>query len=897
MSDISEHQMSEFLAAMQKSAGSLGKIADKFGGGSSGRAKAVDQVSKDLSTARKDDTKSLKEHWQTVKDATHSADAFTKTITRAAEGFAGGWIFKELVHYGSENVKVYQELTNSGQNFGGSMLKMSQQAAAAGMPLEMFARIIKQNNVVVGQMGTDAFFRLNKSIRQNIESAGMYGMTMEDLGNFTAEYMDIQRLAGKNIKAMASPGTERDIADFAANITAVSDVLGANRDQVMKMTMDQMKEGTVAATLQMNSLNGLDAYNKGIMTAVASLNAQSGNGEIGKALAQTFGSSMGAVGSELGKTLIGAGQTGLVGVLDEANQRIKSGENAQTVAMDAANKFKAALSDPETLESLKNLAAGNNASAESILAMGAQLKTYTQADIDAQKKQIQRASLFTAFFASFQSIFDGIKGAFLDGFLKPFVDASGQLDAKKVKSFWDTIQNIEGPAKSLGLAMGTMVKSVFTPANIEMMLGVIKGMIRAAETTAGVIATITNGLGKTLSFVDQMFTTLFGKKTGGIATAIAAFTAFFAGKKLLDMVAGGLMRAIFGGVKDVVTVKGRIVNVEGAGGGRGGGGGGPANDNKKGPSEREIRAAERRRANALKRGARRGLVGEELEAYATKHERGLLARGRGLVGRQLTRVPGAARVAGLGGRLGGAAETALSHPLGRLATGDISGAMTGAAERYGSNLGRLAPALGFAGKAIGVGGVVLDGAIAAKGAWDAIQKINALVKAGKITPEQGQAEIKKVKSSKAGQALGSMGGSAVGAAIGTALIPIPVVGTLVGSAVGGFVGGKAGEMLGGALGNAIAGPDPKSLPKTAAPKGQAPAAKAAGVEVIDDNVRADLTTAAMMGTANKSMLDELKKINDKLALHTAVLASTQKQQLDAQARSNNNLKNYTAAGT
>ena len=274
MSDITEHQMSEFLQAMQKSAGSLGKIADKFGGGSSGKAKAVDQVSKDLKTARKDDTKSIKEHWQTVKDATHSADAFNKTITRAAESFAGGWIFAELVKYGSENVKVYQDLSNYGQNFGGSMLRMSQQAAAAGLPLETFAKVIRNNSVVVAQMGTQAFFGLNKEIRKNIQSAGMYGMTMDQLGDFTAQYIETQRLAGKNIKAMSGPQTAREIQDFASNLTAMTDLMGTNRDEVMKSTMQQMQTGTVEATMRMNNINGMDSYNKAIMGAVADLNAQ-----------------------------------------------------------------------------------------------------------------------------------------------------------------------------------------------------------------------------------------------------------------------------------------------------------------------------------------------------------------------------------------------------------------------------------------------------------------------------------------------------------------------------------------------------------------------------------------------------------------------------------------------
>ena len=574
-------------------------------------------------------------------------------------------------------------------------------------------------------------------------------------------------------------------------------------------------------------------------------------------------------------------------MLDEANQQIKQGADKNAVAMDVTNKFAQQLANPETLESLRNLAAAGNTGAETVLQWSSTLKPYTMAEVEASKKAVQRQSVFTAFFASFESVFEGIKGAFLDSFLRPFLAANNQLDPDKVKHFWDTVKSLEVPASRLGAAMGNMVQHVFTPANIALMLNFVEGTAKILMAASSVVTWIVSVFGKTLQFVNNTFSKI-NKTVGGVATGLTAFAAFIAGRKLLGM----LTRAVFGGVRDVITVKGKIINIEGAGG-KGGGGSGPANDNKE-QSPRAKAAADKRRANALKRGARRGLVGEELESYATKHSQGMFARARGFTGRQMMRLPGASRVAGLGGRVGGMAESALSHPLGRLAMGDVSGAATGAAERYGSSLGKLAPALGFAGKAIGVGGVAIGLGIAAKGAWDAIQDINARVKANKLSPQEGQAAIKKIMSSKAGQALGSVGGAAVGAALGTALIPIPIVGTLIGSAVGGYVGGKAGEMLGGALGNAIAGPDPKH-PKTAAPKGQAPAGKAKGPEVINDQRMIDANTGAMLG--NKAMIDELKKINDKLALHTAVLASTQQQQLDAQGRANNNMKNYAAAGT
>ena len=909
MSDITEQQMNDLIRALEKSSGSLGKLADNFGKGSKGKSDAVDTVSKDLSNSQKTmfdklkgNTSELASHFS---GAGNSSREFASSLSSATKMFAGGFILKKIFDYGTENVEMYRQLSNQGQSFGGSMIEMSRQAAAAGLPMEDFAKIIKHNSVVVKQMGTEAFFKLNKSIRQSIEANGMYGMSMEQLGEFTSDYLEIQRISGKNLKNMNGPAAQKDIKDFALAVTEVSDALGASREAVMKATSDALHDSVVSAQMRLNTMAGMDGYNKAMMKATASLAAQPGEAGkmLSKGLADAFGTTGGAIFTDLGKTMIEAGQSQLVGVMDDANRRIQAGEDASMVTMDTISKLHDQLTNPQTLESLKLLASQGNAAAKQLLAMAADLKTYTKADLEAAKKARESMGLFTSFFTSFESVFSGLKGALIDGFLAPLMGVGKELDPTKVKAFWDSIRSLEPQFKAFGESIGKFVISFFTKENMDRLAAGVKDFVNFVGTVvkigAGIISffvPLAAGLGKIVGWTHDFLSTvigwvpILGKFKNGIAAVIIGLGLLVTFLKLKDMA-----KKTFATGK--VDIKAGVVNVNGGVGG--GGGGGAADDildnlgdddGKKGgkrkkwgnPKERAERLQRLRRGRAAGlrgRGASRALrlANAQVETEKSLAKPILGARGQKWM-------EGASKFGkGIGDKVSGAGKTTAATAGKGLAeniSGKVKSAGKGlASSGIGSKIATFGKGISSSGigKAAGVLGKhagALGAVLAIGGGLMGLKEIKEKVAAGEMTAEEGHKAASKLLGGMAGGAAGSAIGGGIGAALGAIGGP---PGILIGGIIGATVGGLAGEKIGSFGGEKIGG---MFSPKAAAgPKGSGSAQQP---KIVDDEALAQTRTNAILG--DKDAIDQLKKIQEGLEKQTMSLYSVQRKTLEEQRK-------------
>lgn len=151
------------------------------------------------------------------------------------------------------------------------------------------------------------------------------------------------------------------------------------------------------------------------------------------------------------------------------------------------------------------------------------------------------------------------------------------------------------------------------------------------------------------------------------------------------------------------------------------------------------------------------------------------------------------------------------------------GALSKGAGALGSGLAKFAGSTG--GKLLGGAAAVGLGAYTAYKGYTAaeeqkqasLQEIEAKVKSGEITPEQGE-ELKKQAADQAtenkggalgkgsGLAAGAIGGAVAGAKLGAFFGPAGVaVGGLAGGALGAFSGSKVGQNIGGAIGKGVAG--------------------------------------------------------------------------------------------
>lgn len=873
MSDITEQQMNDLIRSLEKTSGSLGKIADNYGKGAKGKSNAVDTVSKDLSNSQKTFSQKLQ---TSAKDmaghfagAGRSSDAFMTSLSNATKMFAGGFILQKIFNYGTENVEMYRQLSNQGQSFGGSMIEMSRQAAAAGLPMEDFAKIIKHNSVVVKQMGTEAFFKLNKAIRQSIEANGMYGMSMEQLGEFTSDYLEIQRISGKNLKNMNGPAAQKDIKDFALAVTEVSDALGASREAVMKSTSDALHDSVVSAQMRINTISGMDGYNKAMMKATASMAAQPGEAGkmLSKGLADAFGTTGGAIFTDLGKTMIEAGQSQLVGVMDDANRRIQAGEDASMVTMDTISKLHDQLTNPQTLESLKLLASQGNAAAKQLLAMAADLKTYTKADLEAAKKARESMGLFTSFFSSFESVFSGLKGALIDGFLAPLMGVGKELDPTKVKAFWDSIRALEPQFKAFGESIGKFVINFFTKENMDRLANGVKDFVNFVGTVvkigAGIISFIVPlaaGMGRlggviyeATSWFAGLFPVLKDFK-GGIAAVVTglAFLAAFLTLK-------GMAEKTFATGK--VDIKAGVVNVNG-GAGVGGGAGDDMlddlGDGKKGGKGKKIGTPKERaeRLQRLRRGRAAGLRGRGAS-------RALRLANASIEAEQSLAKP---VLGGRGQKLMGSVGTfgkGIMDSGSKVATFGKGLASSGIGKGIGNAAGVLGKHAGALGAVLAIGGGLMG-----------LKEIKEKVAAGEMTAEEGHKAASKLLGGMAGGAAGSAIGGGIGAALGAIGGP---PGILIGGIIGATVGGLAGEKIGSFGGEKIGG---MFSPKAAAgPKGSGSAQQP---KIVDDEALAQTRTNAILG--DKDAIEQLKKIQEGLEKQTMSLYSVQRKSLEEQRK-------------
>ncbi len=854
------------------------KIADKFGASSSGKANATNKLSDDLKKKRNQDTKSIEDHYTSIKRATKSTDSLVDSFTSAAKGFAGLWVIGEIVKYGKENVDTYRELSKAGQSFGGSMINMTHAAASAGLPLQTFAKIIKDNSNIVNQLGTKTFFQMNKTLRDSIESQGLYGYSLEELGDLQGTYMEQQRMAGKSMQYIGSQQNQKNLSDFAANIVDVSAALGNQRDAVMKNYQAATDSAEFAGALRLNEARGLGDYNKAMQEAIVSVGAQLGEAGsmLSKGLAQAFTLPGGANFSELGKQFVKAGLGGGVALMDEAKQRIAAGENQSTVTMETMNAMAKMVQNPANVAALELQAQAGNDAAIQILQLTKNMKVYTQADLDAKAKERNSMDTFTAFFESFESIFDKLKGSFIDGFLKPFGEKSGSF-----KAFWDGLDGLTPVVTNLGESLGDWAHSFFTADNLKNVGQGIVTFINVAKT----LTMIATGMIKFLTPVVQVLGGVFGlfikglntidswlskvnNKFADLTTALIAVAALFGAKKLTSMFLGAFSNP------KLMTVKAGIVNISSGGlglgkGGKGIGGlvgkelgglggqcccdgAGSALDGMGGGSAAsKAEKAAAREAAAMEKGIAKGLEGEALEKFVAKSKLGIGGRALGLLGK----IPGVSK---LGGLAGGLIE---KTGLGSLTKG-AGGLLKGA----GGALGGLA-------EKIGIGGLL-------KGAGSSVPLLGALVSGGISGADEFGKSGNLAKALFAGT--GAAGGTLLGQIGGTA------VGGPVGEVLGAIGGGVAGQAGADALYDKIFGKDTSKNKTPDAPNaaGNDPAnpkpVDITKLPTFSDEELAQLRTNAILGDQKSAI--ELNKIQEALKQQTIVLYSVQQKTLAEQRK-------------
>lgn len=154
------------------------------------------------------------------------------------------------------NIDNYRTLSNVGAAFGQNLIELRETAAAAGLPIEDFVKLISQNSEVLAQtygsatQGAKAFARLSESFRRtDIEFLAPLGLTIDDFNSALMTTINLQRLTGTferdNIK-----GQTESARGLITEIDKLAKLTGIQRAQLQKQLEAQMAQATFAAYAQ-----------------------------------------------------------------------------------------------------------------------------------------------------------------------------------------------------------------------------------------------------------------------------------------------------------------------------------------------------------------------------------------------------------------------------------------------------------------------------------------------------------------------------------------------------------------------------------------------------------------------------------------------------------------------
>jgi hypothetical protein len=372
MADVSGSEIQALIEAMQANTAAVirGRGSSNGNGTNPQDKKAFDEAEKKL-TATKMATKAMKEQVlsltktdqlfkntnKSLSKLDDSAGLFQKSLVAA--GVAAGALVSVLAKTIPETVDTYRQMLDVGQDFGGSMLQMNKAAAQSRMSLADFAKTVKDNNKVVGSIGTKAFMDMSVGVRESLSQLGMLGLTTDELNGYLGSYMETQRLYGHAERISQAQAVD-STRNFVDNVTKFSALTGKSRKEIMEATSKAMQDVSLSAYQAQLSGEASEALTKSLSKATGYLAALPG--EAGSTLSTMLTQAVGresAWFSDEANKLSSVGLGAVVDMVDSMAQKIKRGE-ASDEELDAFRSRMVKVGK-QNMESLRQMSMSSNA--------------------------------------------------------------------------------------------------------------------------------------------------------------------------------------------------------------------------------------------------------------------------------------------------------------------------------------------------------------------------------------------------------------------------------------------------------------------------------------------------------------------------------------------------------
>jgi hypothetical protein len=599
--DVTREDIDRLTAAMQGMTGTLGRAAqgqNSERAESKSRLKDIMAMSKNASQKNKAFDSKVFSLETNLTNLTGSINQTATHIRRMIGGVFGGAIFGLVLERGTAMAKTFSEMNEIGQNFGGSMLKMHQAAAAAGLPLADFAELVKKNGEVMAKMGTNEFAKLALNVRKNVVSQGMYGYTIEQLNAQVGEYAKTSYMYGsKNLTS--TQASTKSLVDLAENTSVLSSVTKKSREEISQLANEAMRGALAIGGMMKLDASMREQTHKSLTKVTSVFAAQ--QGEAGRLLskfaADTFGSGFSAI-TEGGKMLYEKGMGDLASDMDVLSDKIRAGTATQEDAFKYNNKFMASVD--QNAQMLTMLAATGDAAAGQLLEARSHMVEYTAKDIARAKAEVTQRAAITNLFSTFEHRMAMIISSLQSGFYKgiePFLNTFGKMFDKD-----DMFTGIDKQFEQFGTFMGKLISDTFTTVNMAKISQMIKDILAfgtvvvhvggAVVDFMGAVAPLAPIMAKLLEYsikfangvgyATSKIAGLFGASDSAQSAirGVGAALTLYLGPKVLKAV-GHYIKGMFMSKKMDRNIIANIVNINagrvngGGGGGNGGSGGGP----------------------------------------------------------------------------------------------------------------------------------------------------------------------------------------------------------------------------------------------------------------------------------------------------------------------------------
>lgn len=153
------------------------------------------------------------------------------------------------------NVDTFRTLSNVGAAFGQDLITLRETAASAGLPIEDFTKLIKDNSQSLAQLygsstqGAIAFSNLSRDFRTaNIDFLAPLGLTVSELNDTLLTTLNIQRLTG-NFDRNDTQAQTQAAKGLIIEIDKLAKLTGQQRTELTKQMEQQMANARFQAFL------------------------------------------------------------------------------------------------------------------------------------------------------------------------------------------------------------------------------------------------------------------------------------------------------------------------------------------------------------------------------------------------------------------------------------------------------------------------------------------------------------------------------------------------------------------------------------------------------------------------------------------------------------------------